>query len=67
MAAATMSAGQAVFLEADQLKIEAGPEGLKALLAYPGPHAESVALVEHYPDMPEHPRPKTEEVQTWSR
>lgn len=67
MAAATMSAGQAVFLEADQLKIEAGPEGLKALLAYPGPHADSVALVEHYPDMPGHPRPKTEEVQTWSR
>lgn len=67
MAAATMAAGQVVFLEADQLKIEASAEGLRALLAYPGPHADSVALVEHYPDMPGHPRPKTEEVQTWSR
>lgn len=67
MAAATMAAGHAVFVEADQLKIEAGPDGLTALLAYPGPHADSVALVEHYPDMPGHPRPKTEEVQTWSR
>lgn len=67
MAAATMSAGQAVFLEADQLKIEASPEGLRALLAYPGPHADSVALVEQYPDMPGHSRPKTEELQTWSR
>lgn len=67
MAAATMSAGQAVFLEADQLKIEVGPEGLRALLAYPGPQADSVALVEQYPDMPGQPRSKTEEVQTWSR
>lgn len=67
MAAATMSVGQAVFLEADQLKIEAGPEGLRALLAYPGPHADSVALVEQRRTTPGHPRPKTEEVQTWSR
>nr|WP_249817289.1 class I mannose-6-phosphate isomerase [Bradyrhizobium sp. 179] len=66
IAAATMS-GQAVFIEADQLRIEAGPDGLTALLAYPGPDADSVALVEHYPDMPGHPRPKTEELQTWWR
>jgi mannose-6-phosphate isomerase len=67
LAAATMSVGQAIFLKADQLEIEAGPEGLRALLAYPGPHADSVALVEERRALPEHPRPKTKEVQTWSR
>ena len=62
-----MSVGQAVFLKADQLEIEAGPEGLKALLAYPDPHADSMTVVEERRTQPEHPRSETKEVQTWLR
>jgi mannose-6-phosphate isomerase len=34
----TLSLGDAVFLEADRAVIEVGADGLKALLAYPGPN-----------------------------
>lgn len=61
-----VSVGQAVFLEADHVEIEAGADGMKALLAYPGPNVNSGALCERRPTVPEHSRVKTQEVQTWS-
>jgi mannose-6-phosphate isomerase len=41
-----MSLGDAAFLEADNAKIEVGADGLKALLAYPGPNVNADALRE---------------------
>jgi mannose-6-phosphate isomerase len=41
-----LSPGDAVFLEADHAEIEAGADGLKALLAYPGPTINPDALRE---------------------
>jgi mannose-6-phosphate isomerase len=38
------SLGEAVFLEADHAEIEVGADGLKALLAYPGPNVNPDAL-----------------------
>jgi mannose-6-phosphate isomerase len=42
-----LSLGEAVFLEADHAEVEVGAEGLKALLAYPGPNVNPDALREH--------------------
>jgi mannose-6-phosphate isomerase len=42
----TLSLGDAVFLEADHAEIEVGADGLKALLAYPGPNVNPDALRE---------------------
>ena len=42
-----LSLGGAVFLEADQAEIEVGTDGLRALLAYPGPNVDPHALTEH--------------------
>jgi mannose-6-phosphate isomerase len=39
-----LSLGDAFFLEADHAEIEAGADGLKALLAYPGPTINPDAL-----------------------
>ena len=39
-----VSLGEAVFLEADRAGIEVGADGMKALLAYPGPNASPNAL-----------------------
>jgi mannose-6-phosphate isomerase len=39
-----LSPGEAVFLEADHAEIEVGADGLKALLAYPGPDVNPDAL-----------------------
>jgi mannose-6-phosphate isomerase len=41
-----LSPGDAVFLQADHADIEAGADGLKALLAYPGPAVNPDALTE---------------------
>ncbi len=41
-----LSLGVAVFLEADHVEIEVGDDGLKALLAYPGPNVNPEALRE---------------------
>jgi mannose-6-phosphate isomerase len=41
-----LSLGNAVFLEADQAEIEAGPNGLRALLAYAGPNVNPGGLSE---------------------
>ena len=41
-----LSLGDAVFLQADHADIEAGADGLKALLAYPGPTVNPDALTE---------------------
>jgi mannose-6-phosphate isomerase len=41
-----LSLGDAVFLEADHAEIEVGANGLKALLAYPGPNVNPDALRE---------------------
>ena len=41
-----LSPGEAVFLEADHAEIEVGADGLKALLAYPGPTVNPDALRE---------------------
>jgi mannose-6-phosphate isomerase len=41
-----LSLGEAVFLEADHAEIEVGMEGLKALLAYPGPNVNADTLRE---------------------
>jgi mannose-6-phosphate isomerase len=41
-----LSLGDAVFLEADHAEIEVGEDGLKALLAYPGPSVNLDALRE---------------------
>src|ERR1700742_1736057 len=41
-----LSLGDAVFLEADHAEIEVGEDGLKALLAYPGPSVNPDALRE---------------------
>jgi mannose-6-phosphate isomerase len=38
--------GNAVFLQADHAEIEVGADGLKALLAYPGPNVNPDALTE---------------------
>jgi mannose-6-phosphate isomerase len=42
----TLSLGDAVFLEADHAEIKVGADGLKALLAYPGPNINPDALSE---------------------
>ena len=42
----SLSPGDAVFLEADHAEIEVGADGLKALLAYPGPTVNPDALRE---------------------
>jgi mannose-6-phosphate isomerase len=39
-----LSPGDVVFLEADHAEIEVGADGLKALLAYPGPDVNPDAL-----------------------
>jgi mannose-6-phosphate isomerase len=39
-----LALGEAVFLQADHAEIEAGADGLKALLAYPGPNVNPDAL-----------------------
>jgi mannose-6-phosphate isomerase len=44
--ATRLALGDAVFLEADGAKIEVGADGLKALLAYPGPNVNPDALRE---------------------
>ena len=41
-----LSLGDAVFLQADQAVVEVGADGLKALLAYPGPTINPDALTE---------------------
>lgn len=41
-----LSLGKAVFLEADHAEIEAGPNGLRALLAYAGPNVNPSGLSE---------------------
>ncbi|MDH2348267.1 class I mannose-6-phosphate isomerase [Bradyrhizobium sp. SSUT18] len=41
-----LAQGDAVFLEADHAEIEVGANGLKALLAYPGPNVNPAALIE---------------------
>jgi mannose-6-phosphate isomerase len=41
-----LAQGDAVFLEADHAEIEVGANGLKALLAYPGPTVNPAALIE---------------------
>jgi mannose-6-phosphate isomerase len=41
-----LAAGDAVFLQADDAEIEVGADGLKALLAYPGPNVNPDALTE---------------------
>lgn len=41
-----LAPGDAVFLEADHAEIEVGANGLKALLAYPGPNVNPAALIE---------------------
>ncbi len=41
-----LALGEAVFLQADHAEIEAGADGLKALLAYPGPNVNHLALTE---------------------
>jgi mannose-6-phosphate isomerase len=41
-----LAPGEAAFLEADHAELEAGPDGLKALLAYPGPNVNPAALTE---------------------
>jgi mannose-6-phosphate isomerase len=72
--------GDAVFLEADHADIEAGADGLKALLAYPGPAINPDALTERgtvgrvlqaasgaplVPTSPEHAALKQPETPTW--
>jgi mannose-6-phosphate isomerase len=44
----TLALGNAAFLEADHAEIEAGADGLKALLAYPGPNVNLNALTERH-------------------
>jgi mannose-6-phosphate isomerase len=44
LGATRLSPGDAVFLEADHAEIEVGADGLKALLAYPGPNVNPNAL-----------------------
>ncbi len=46
LGATRLSLGKAVFLQADHADIEAGADGLKALLAYPGPTINPHALTE---------------------
>ncbi|EIG61679.1 phosphomannose isomerase [Bradyrhizobium sp. WSM1253] len=41
-----LAPGEAIFLEADHAEIEVGANGLKALLAYPGPKINLAALIE---------------------
>ena len=41
-----LALGDAVFLQADHAEIEVGADGLKALLAYPGPNVNPDALTE---------------------
>ncbi|MET4279992.1 mannose-6-phosphate isomerase [Bradyrhizobium sp. F1.2.2] len=41
-----LAPGEAIFLEADHAQIEVGANGLKALLAYPGPKINPAALTE---------------------
>jgi mannose-6-phosphate isomerase len=41
-----LAVGNAVFLQADHAEIEVGADGLKALLAYPGPNVNRDALTE---------------------
>jgi mannose-6-phosphate isomerase len=41
-----LALGEAVFLQADHAEIEVGADGLKALLAYPGPNVNRGALTE---------------------
>jgi mannose-6-phosphate isomerase len=74
-----LSLGNAVFLEADQAEIEAGPHGLKALLAYSGPKVNSDGLNEAsttgantarsrapaVQTASEHTLPKLQETRTW--
>lgn len=61
-----VSVGHAVFLEADHAEIQAGADGMKALLAYPGPHVNSGVLCEQHRTVPEQPLLETQEAQTWS-
>lgn len=69
--------GEAIFAEADRADIEVGDRGLKALLAYVGPHVNPAALKQRYDNtghhsplaplittVPEHFLPKTPEAQT---
>jgi mannose-6-phosphate isomerase len=46
LGATKLALGDAVFLQADHAEIEAGADGLKALLAYPGPTVNPDALTE---------------------
>jgi mannose-6-phosphate isomerase len=46
LGATRLSLGETVFLQADHADIEAGADGLKALLAYPGPTINPDALTE---------------------
>ena len=46
LGATKLALGDAVFLQADHAEIEVGPDGLKALLAYPGPTVNPDALSE---------------------
>jgi mannose-6-phosphate isomerase len=56
-----VSVGQAVFIEADHAEIQAGANGMKALLAYPGSNVNSGVLRERYRTVPEHPLLETRE------
>jgi mannose-6-phosphate isomerase len=75
-----LASGDAVFLQADHAEIEAGADGLKALLAYPGPTVNPDALKERgaangvahtascaplVPTYPEHAALKQPETPTW--
>jgi len=64
IASTKVSVGQAVFAEADNVEIEVGPGGLRALLAYPNINAGSSK--EWHQARPPRARLKMKEVQTWS-
>ncbi len=54
--------GKAFFLDADDTRIDVGPDGLSGLLAYPGPRpaADLLTLLDHVPtdtSSPDFPRP----------
>ena len=80
LGSARLALGDAVFLQADRAEIEVGAEGLKALLAYPGPTLNPDALGERstaghvphasscaplVPTSPEHAALKQPETPNW--
>ncbi|HEY0908880.1 MAG TPA: mannose-6-phosphate isomerase, partial [Bradyrhizobium sp.] len=80
LGAIRLALGDAIFLEADHADIAVGADGLKALLAYPGPAINPDALSEHgaaghapqaspcaplVPTFPEHAALEQPEAPTW--